>query len=429
MNILIIGLTTTKNVGNSAIIYGMVEQLRTTFPGARFRVLATRPDPVKFGIPPGVEQGREFEVTSFPPGRLRGALWYALRTFWLLTLRLFGKTIGLSAVQRQAVRWYKDASLIVYNGGANLTTVNGVWWEGVPAKLVNILLAKALRKGVVIHTASIGPFPPGLRSVVARFALNKVDLISARESFTRQYLHSLGVNKPKIIEAADAAFSCPAATKERGVQLWSNHRIQLPRKRALIGLALRYWFYADGSSGAAKWEEFVSVCGEASELIGQEFADLVFLTTMYSGKDFSIATEIQECMTEPSFLKISTKEYDARDVKAMYASLDVLVTSRLHALILAVSSLTPVVCITCLPKLTEMMHELGLDEYCIPIEELTACRLVALVRQAYRHRTIISKQLSGRLRDFQKQAFYCAEEIARLCVQKGENKSFASGSY
>jgi polysaccharide pyruvyl transferase WcaK-like protein len=400
----------------------MIEQLSKVFPDARFRVTASLPDP-KWKLPAGVELGREFEVSECPIGRRKYYFWYALRIFWLLTLRWFGRTIGLSIEQKKTLQWYKEASLIVYTGGANLITMKGgQWWEGIPAKFTNILLAKALGKPIAIYPATIGPYPAGYRSKIARFVLNRVDFIAAREINTQKYLESLGVKDNKIIHARDAAFYCPAENRERAIQLWEKHGVKFPLKKTLVTMALREWFYVDGPEGAAKWKKFVSIMGETCDKMGDESNEIIYLTTSYTNNNFKIAQEIQHYMLHPEFLKISQENYDAPEVKAMYGCADVLVTTRLHAMILALSSLTPVICIACMPKLTDMMDTFGLAEYCIPIEEITKEKLFLMVKKVNSERDAIREKIASKLPEVKEHSFKCAKAIAEIYNRKYLNK-------
>lgn len=75
-------------------------------------------------------------------------------------------------------------------------------WETSKELLISYLLYKP----TIIYAQSVGPFNGRISSKIARFTLNKVNIISVREEISLDYLKKLGIINPNIYLTADPAF-------------------------------------------------------------------------------------------------------------------------------------------------------------------------------------------------------------------------------
>lgn len=236
-------------------------------------------------------------------------------------------------------------------------------------KVLELRLAAAFRRPIVLWTQSMGPF----RSERARAQImqlsGKVDGVFFRDQRSRNNWDR--VNAPAAIEAvvADGAFALtPAMPAESRAD--SKHAI----------ICIRDWEHQGADGGAVDRDAYIlAVRFLASGLIAQGWRvtssstcqgvpgyrdDSVFAAEAFKG----IPVEIDRAQRSPQALQ------------HQLASADLVVTARMHLAILALIQRTPAVAIAYEFKTTELFESLGLAEQVVRIEDIStewAERLIA----------------------------------------------------
>jgi colanic acid/amylovoran biosynthesis protein len=134
----------------------------------------------------------------------------------------------------------------------------------------------------VIYAQSIGPFDNRFGKFLARFVLNRVDLITVRDEKSVEYLQKYNINKPPIYLTADPAFLLESAPCERISEILNVENIDKIDK-SFVGLSirskgsLRRGISSTGSL-EEKYQEYIKVMSKTVDyLIEKLDAEVIFI--------------------------------------------------------------------------------------------------------------------------------------------------------
>ncbi|MBN1172213.1 MAG: polysaccharide pyruvyl transferase family protein, partial [Micromonosporaceae bacterium] len=372
-----------------------------------------------------VQQGETFDGVPVRPSLLNHAMRVSPRPMRLLyALYLLVATwlaVRFAALRRRAaigraladhVRMCRETDLVVCVGGGYL--------RGVPTLASTVLLVLLLHPlmlhhhlgtPVVLYTQSVGPFANRAQRWLARRALSRVDLVLAREDTSVSVLASLGVTD-NVRRSVDCGFAFhPDADVD--LRAW----LGIPEATLLVGITVRQWLDARGQ---ARYEQAVA---EVADVAVAEFgATVVFLPQVTSERqdddDRRPSLRVAGRMAQPAI--VLTGRYDHRTIKAMYGAFDLLVGTRFHSVIFAMTSLVPALAIEYEHKTSGIMRDLGLDEWVHPISTADGAHLSAALRELVVRRERVAAELAQRLPDYQQQAmrtkWFLLEVVGRARV-------------
>ena len=98
----------------------------------------------------------------------------------------------------------------------------------------------------------------------------------------------------------------------------------------------------------------------------------------------------------------------------MYGCLDLLVGTRFHSVIFAMTASVPVLAIEYEHKTSGIMHDLGLDEWVYDISTVDGAMLVAGLRRLFARRAEVVAQLAERMPAYQARARETKLELAAV---------------
>ncbi|HOF87886.1 MAG TPA: polysaccharide pyruvyl transferase CsaB, partial [Armatimonadota bacterium] len=184
--------------------------------------------------------------------------------------------MGLGAV-RAALR---EADLFVSGGGSLLQDVTslrsplyylGLLWLAQRAGVPTMALAQGM-----------GPLRHPLNRLLARRILNRARAITVRDDASAAFLAGLGVDRPPIEVTADPSFLLEPDESDRLARWWES---RLPAGRPVIGVALRHW---DAANPVAR---FHAISDALAALAAATGALLLFIP-MQCNADMRVALEI-----------------------------------------------------------------------------------------------------------------------------------------
>jgi len=331
------------NIGDEAMLAGLVQGFRELSPSAELTVLSGNP----------AETTAEHGLIAVPRG-LRSARHH---------LRL--------------------ADVLISGGGGLLQDKTS--WRSPLYYLAVIHLAGSARRPVAFIGQSIGPLKrPWVRSL-ARRALSRVDLLAVRDHLSRQSLVDLGLSR-SVEVTADLAFLLPRPT---------DAEIASARQRAglsavtepLAALALRP---APGNGRDAEILQLAAAAGRSCDELGLR----PLLIPMHPSQDVALAPPVADAL--PSHNAIIAPPMRAREILALTAGCRMVIAMRLHALIFAALCGLPPVAISYDPKVDGLMEQLGLEP-ATDLARFDADRLARVIRESWHARAEISESLAARV--------------------------------
>lgn len=231
-----------------------------------------------------------------------------------------------------------------------------------------LTIAKLFRRKTVKNTCSFGPMKSKLNQKSAAFACNNLfDVVSAREEKSRDALIYDAKVKKKIFLSPDIAnmmtFSNDKIFNENKIGISTSHQI------------IRQW---KGKTGYV--ECIVNLCRHISQTYG---ISIVLIPNEVQQppniNDFTVSREIQDKLKEESIHVdiIDSAHMSSKELKNIIASCKVIVASRYHACVAALSSGVPTLVVGWHYKYEELLHWYGQKEWGIPTGECTSEKLIS----------------------------------------------------
>ncbi len=177
-----------------------------------------------------------------------------------------------------------------------------------------LIMGRLLGKRVVVCAQTIGPFPGFFEKRLAAFVLRMADLVIAREGATARHLRELGIKG--VEETTDLAFMYPEPPRAKR------------RKRIIMspkGISGRSDSYVQGMR---------SLAGRLSGDLGYE---LIFLPS--DSHDMTMHDEIASGL--PGNVRVVRQVHPPDEIARIISESEFVVSSRMHAIILAALSRTP----------------------------------------------------------------------------------------
>lgn len=380
MKILITHVYSQYNRGDAAILNVLYNELKNIYPNSKI-IISTMEKTKKLEFIKGAKIVSSFFYLSVYKSkgvfRILNTGYVVLSTFLYLIVQKKFKIkpkFLLTGDLKRLIKIYESTDLIIAVGGGYLNGKKTI--KSTISLLLqshSLYLGKALDKRVILYSQSIGPFSTSLQRIIAKFILNKVDFIFARENISVKTLKSLDINSAKYRRSADAAFLFKGEPKEKGLLYLKESGVNLNKKK--LGITARKWL--DPISQGKYETELCNFIDSVTE----DRKILVLLIPQVSSKehnddDSTVNARIfDNVKNKDSVIKIDSK-YDHNQIKSIYANLDCLVGTRMHSCIFTLSSFVPVIAIEYEYKTRGIMNDLGLGSWVVKIEHVTARQLL-----------------------------------------------------
>ncbi|MCL2004400.1 MAG: polysaccharide pyruvyl transferase CsaB [Oscillospiraceae bacterium] len=272
-------------------------------------------------------------------------------------------------------------SRVYLSGGGNLvqdiTSRRSLWFY-----LFTIWLAKKRGCRVLMYGCGVGPVnKPFNRRLTAKILSRHVETITLREVASQAELDLLGVKGPNILLSADPALILRSESDEKVDSVLLKQGV--PPEGRYIGFALRDW------PGV---EDRLPVIAEAVEYAYKAYGLTAVFVPVARRQDVRVGEAAAALIGCPCHVLRETGS--ARLTIGLLSRMQMVVAMRLHALIFAAGQGLPMVALPYNDKVTAFMEYMGLD-LCLPLEQLSAPALTALIDKAAASRDEREKRLGA----------------------------------
>ena len=374
--ITLLGSNSGRNAGDAAILAAIMSALsRDLGEDTQFEVPTTNPRFVE------EQYGNLFNVTpiNIMP--------------WTLSIRLLGFPTLRSI-------WRTDATLIT----------NGIIFD---VKLFNPLFnflitlvflvpwAKMLGRKVICFNVGIGPLESYWGRTFARWVGNLSDLIMVRDEDSLKLFREIGVEK-EIHLTADSVFLNWGASPARVTQIIRNEGLERDvEEDNLLGVNVtRYvdmWLKQNEKVGDKK--SFLPILANclARLRVENKITPLIYITQVMDvkfGEELAKLTEARIKEIGGGDWKpglVSNVKYNNHELLGIAANCKMLVGMRVHSLIIAAESGTPVVGLVYAPKVRSFLHQLNTPERSFELAKITEDELYNGLLDAWNNASEIEK--------------------------------------
>jgi len=323
-------------------------------------------------------------------------------------LRAFAQWLA-PANMRQSLEEFAGADLIVSAGGTYL-----VPHYRILPKLLDLLIARAVRRPIVLFTQSLGPFPGPRRSLL-HFVLRSARAILVRDARSYRHLLDFGIRPDRIAEFADAAFAL--AEPEVVKQTVNKCTAAADETKLRLAISVRDWPHigGDGAEGMARY--LGAVADTVRWLVEDRDVDVTFLSTCqgieeYWTDDSRVAESVVALL--PIHIRervwIDREFHDPGALIALLSTFDMIVATRMHVAIMALGAGVPVLPIAYEFKTVELFKRLGLGHLVQDIETVTGEGLIGAARSLLDRRRDVSAKLVA-------------------CIERERCSAFSAGRY
>lgn len=322
------------------------------------------------------------------------------------------KTILLDGEGQRLLSNLSGAALLFNVGGGGL---NSLLWPEVYCRGLTFWVCKILGKPVILSGQTIGPFNRWLDKKFAKFALNKVDVITLRDASSTKVLKDLGVAKPLIKETADDAVLLHHVDREKTNSVFLSEKIEL--HHPLIGVNML------GSMKAFPKIKMVDqkMAQVADLLISELGAAIVFvpMAAYYPpSSDVVAASKVLELMEHKDKASLIMNEYDARVLKGIIGQLDLAIGFRYHFIVFATTMCVPAIGIYFIEyyrmKIKGILELMEQDKYAVDLGKASPEQIIELAREALSTKDSISQKLEERTKILGERSLFAIRYAAEL---------------
>jgi colanic acid/amylovoran biosynthesis protein len=276
------------------------------------------------------------------------------------------------------------------------------WWTMLFERMMEVSVASFLGKPIVMFPNSVGPFKTRLGLLMSKLALNNFDSIIVRDSVSYNLLKKLGV-VPKMVLTSDAALLFSADSKVP-VKKFSSPS---------IGVSIGVY------SQSLSEEDFQNFMTEIAVALDR-IVDLYNLNvcffphfiTGFENDDFEVSKTVMGMMKNHGRARVF--KIDSLDeFKLCLEQMKLLISSKMHPMVLATSGYVPTVCIAYDHKQTGFLKDLGLEEYLIPLKHVNSETIVSKVKKVIEERKEIVALLNDKIPVLQKEVKSAMREALR----------------
>ncbi|MBA7493546.1 hypothetical protein ES702_04105 [subsurface metagenome] len=273
------------------------------------------------------------------------------------------QTYQVKAINRlhliRIIRFLRNVNLFISGGGGLLQDSTGKGWS-ILYYLGLILAAKIVKVPVMIYAQGIGPINKKFNKLLIKWILNKVDLITVRDSPSKKLLNNLGVLGPSIYVNSDPAF----LLKKKNI----NHTIDsYPYVRELINSDNRPLIGVSAREYKSNSSDLKRIFAQAADYLIENYqAKIIFLPFKFD-EDVHISEEILSLMkNQADVLKI---KLEPEELLSLLSRLSLVIGVRLHSIIFSSMANIPFIAFNYDLKVKYFVEYLGLPELLLEINK------------------------------------------------------------
>lgn len=342
----LLGYYGTRNLGDEAVLEGLLRAIESARPGSRVIVYAS--DPASVVPHPAVEVRR---------------------------LRVY----NLAAM----VRAVGEMGALVIGGGGVLHDHS----LAAPSRyLLWATAARLRRRPVMLAAVGVGAIHTRVGAMQIRAVASLADTVSVRDESSLRWLRLIGVNKKVDVLADPALLIC-----------MPHEHVEYPPGPAVF--ALRRWPPARRDD-----EDLARLLARAADAVVHRLgADLTFMP-FHTPMDESFCATVRGMMEHPQRARVVARPASPKAAIEELARARVLVSMRLHGLMLAAGTGVSLVAVACDEKLASFMAAIGQEEFCLPLETLQPDAVAAACEGAVAERADSAAKVAASIRDLQARA-------------------------
>ncbi len=271
---------------------------------------------------------------------------------YLFFLALY-KILGLNAlkiIKKEIWKEYYESDLIIIGHDG---VISGLFGQIPFSQVYNLFLAKIFKKPIVVYGGSIAVFKNKLQLIIAKFILNRVNLITLRAETSYKYLENIGINMTHTHFTADMAYLLPPASPKRVREIMLLENID-ESDEPVIGITVTKKIcrlaFPDIENAEVRYQKSVRLFSQVVDyLIDTLNTAIIFIPHCIGpGKELDdriVASDIYQLVKNKHSVKVISREYTPEELKGLVGHFDLVIGERLHSVVGSVSMYVPSIAI------------------------------------------------------------------------------------
>ncbi|MFJ7736008.1 polysaccharide pyruvyl transferase family protein [Lysinibacillus sp. NPDC097287] len=331
MKIGIVGNYGNDNNGDESILFGILQQVKQTFS-------VTNEDITVFSN--NTQQTSErYGVHSYP-------LYYKKGNLYKTFIHTF----------RNNKEYVSNFDLLIIGGGGILMDF---YRREAHLYLTYAMMAKQCNIPYIIYGCGAGPLDTLSGKISIRLMCRYAANISVRDPQSKQLLQSIGVKKP-IEVIGDPAFTLKMDRESYSEKPMNIGVSAVPYYNA------NYWPEGD----VIKYEKYItSMAKNLDNVIANQNVNITFFATKFP-QDVTVTKDIQKKMQFSQQTSIIDENLVPERLLEVTGALDIVIGTRLHSLILATNSETPIIAVSYHTKVQDFMSFVDASDRCLQMQDL-----------------------------------------------------------
>lgn len=331
MKIGIVGNYGNNNNGDESILYSILQQVKQEF--------SVNDEDITVFSNNSAQTAKRYGVNSYPLYYKKGMLY---KTFFY--------------TYKKNKSFVATFDLLIIGGGGLLMD-----FYKREAHLYGTYALMAKNSGVpyIIYGCGAGPLDTITGKFSIRFMCKHAENVSVRDPQSMELLKDVGVKRP-IEVIGDPAFTL------------RKERLSYAEKPLKIGVSAvpyynaNYWPEGDEE----KYSQYISgMATNLDRLAAQMPVEITFFATKYP-QDVMVTKDIQRKMKHQDQTVVIEENLLPDRLLEVTGSQDIVIGTRLHSLILATDTETPIIAISYHTKVKDYMALIGASERCIKMKDL-----------------------------------------------------------
>jgi polysaccharide pyruvyl transferase WcaK-like protein len=369
------------NKGAEALLQTVVQQLRRRRPLCRFYTK----------VPP--EQAQKAVDSGCSPVFSTGGRTEKMATLFLSSLLDMGffKAVMISPQAALRIKQVMDFDVIVDVSGFSYSDVWGHQSSKYAAVVLDYYKSKGQQKRFLFMPQAWGPFKDPLVAKYARQLCEKADAVYARDRQSYDYLMQLEPKSRESIRIApDIAFRFESADPAVGAGILNDLGIG-PRGRPIVGLVPNMRVYERMPNTGLENQYVQSLIVVGKYFLEETDCVLILIPHEVRQNDQNTHDDRFLCAMIKGVLDCKAKDrvaamlddYSAQQIKSVIGHLQLLVGSRYHSLVAALSVRIPVVALGWSHKYVELLQLVGMPNYVFDYGKLEESKLLQKTEKAW----------------------------------------------
>ncbi|MBP2638702.1 MAG: polysaccharide pyruvyl transferase [Firmicutes bacterium] len=378
------------NKGDNAIFEGMLQTFRGRFSDYKLCVTSFSPRETK----------EQHDVDSINSIHRLLAIRRPLSIFrWMAVYiwRMSGFRIMLSPVLLRHIKLIKQSSAVVMGGGGYF---NDEWPDMLRALYVVVDIAKITDKPVVVYGQTVGPFSEKTINSSLKHYLKEFSRIAYRDVQSQKVLKNAGVPESKMVLSADEANLLSVRTSSAFANQFGKTAdlvigVMIQKFRPHLGV------HGPTALGRVKTkQQYLTEFSQALLNISSANPGTEYLFIPSTTWDEATCKEVFDEVRRTGAVKAKFLSNPTADqFIAACQSVELMISTNMHPVILAATADKPSLAISYHYKLDDFMKSIGLGDFVVRIDDFCVDEIVSLAERALSKRKELGEEISSRTRE------------------------------